>query len=95
MDLEMLKDRARNGDTNAQYEVGQRYLNGIGISPSLVTAIEWFTKAAQENHAQAQYALSAYWLSKAEENGYMLRPPHRRQTTNRIPPILKQINPKD
>ncbi|MEZ5543079.1 MAG: tetratricopeptide repeat protein [Pseudomonadota bacterium] len=44
---------ANQGDSEAQYDVGTMYLNGRGVQASRATAVDWFTKAADQNNPQA------------------------------------------
>ncbi len=59
-DLQEYIQLARQGDAEAQYNLGVCYANGIGITTDEKQAVEWFRKAAEQgyvNGAQAQYAL--------------------------------------
>jgi len=81
--FDTLLANAQDGDPVAQFNLGEYYR-----SPevrSLYEAAEWFEKAAQQNHAQAQLALgllylewlpdldyreqAQYWIEKAAQNG--------------------------
>lgn len=79
---------AHKGNAQAQYYIALMADNGVGpVQRSKEDAIGWYRKAANQNHAEAQFALSnAYalgrgvpmnptemfnWLGKAAENGYM------------------------
>ncbi|WEK43080.1 MAG: SPOR domain-containing protein [Candidatus Sphingomonas colombiensis] len=65
------------GDADAQFNMGQAYKLGRGVSVDQTQAIDWFRKAALQGHAQAQdnYALSLFqegrkadalpWLEKS------------------------------
>lgn len=52
-----LKPLADQGDANAQYYVGSLYQAGHGVPASAHHAATWYEKAAQQNHALAQFAL--------------------------------------
>ncbi|MGD8940790.1 MAG: hypothetical protein PVJ72_15505, partial [Gammaproteobacteria bacterium] len=68
-----------------QYLLGMMYINGSGVEKDPNTALQWFLKAAQQNHSEAQYQLGQMyntgmgvkanpeeaktWLSKAAEGG--------------------------
>jgi uncharacterized protein len=52
-----LKPLADQGDANAQYYVGSLYQVGHGVPASAHHAATWYEKAAQQNHALAQFAL--------------------------------------
>lgn len=49
---------ARDGDADAQYEVGIMYLKGQGVRPDRNKAIEWLTAAAENDNEQAAGKLS-------------------------------------
>ena len=55
---------AKDGDSAAQYNVGQFYREGIGIPADLREARRWYEKAAAQGHALAEYALGVMF-----ENG--------------------------
>lgn len=59
-----LKD-ARLGDVEAQYHVGLMYANGAGVKKDLKQALEWITRAAERNHAQAQFLLGKHFAGDA------------------------------
>ena len=44
---------AKQGNSNAQYDVGSMYQNGRGVKPDLDKAIEWYTKSAGQKNAKA------------------------------------------
>lgn len=48
---------ARQGDTNAQYDLGKLYEKGDGTSKNINSAKEWYRKAAAKGHAKAIAAL--------------------------------------
>ena len=49
---------AKNGDAQSQFNVGLMYAKGKGAKQDSSKAIEWYTKAAQQNVPQAQYNLA-------------------------------------
>ena len=78
--------RANNGDVEAQYELGIMYFTGSEKTPqNYVKAAEWLQKAADRDHAYAQFYLgilynrgdglpknffkAAEWIGKASESG--------------------------
>ena len=83
--LKQINRKAADGDAEAQYSLGFMHITRYkSITGSQETAIEWFTKAAEQGHAKAQYELgrlyfgfssylgevkSAEWLIKAAEQG--------------------------
>ena len=52
-----LRDRASQGDVEAQFLLGSAYYNGEGISKDLPCGINWWKRAAEQGHAKAQLAL--------------------------------------
>jgi len=77
--------KAKAGDAKAQFNLGFMYDDGIGVSASYKEAIKWYTKAAEQGNAEAQYYLAlhcenlrcegyqaAMWLTKAAEQGHVM-----------------------
>ena len=76
---------AKKGDVQSQYEVGNEYEIGYGVTKDEAQAAYWFRKAADQGHAEAQYRLgqcysdgtgvtkdkaqAAYWYRKAADQG--------------------------
>ena len=56
-----LMDAAQRGDAAAQYEVGQRYANGEGVTQDMGEAAKWFERAAEQGLAAAQYRLATQY----------------------------------
>lgn len=54
---EILQTAVEQGDIEAQYHLGLRYLKGKGVHQSFVQAAQWFRMAAECGHADAQYHL--------------------------------------
>lgn len=53
-----LRKQAKDGDAEAQYELANAYLNGTGgAAKDLKQGVDWLRKAANLEHAPAQYAL--------------------------------------
>lgn len=68
-DLEMLeaqlKSNAEAGDAAFQYELGLLYERQPLLDPDATQAIDWFEKAAAQQHPDADYHLGAlYWHDK-------------------------------
>ena len=67
--LESLRQKAEQGDANAQRELGLKYLSargslsGRGIQYDYAKAKEWFEKAAAQGHAKAQANLGDMYYS--------------------------------
>lgn len=54
LELYHLYQLASQGDVDAQYRLGMRYLSGIGTSQNIRLAYIWIGKAADGNHPQAK-----------------------------------------
>src|SRR5215471_8620049 len=83
--FEETKAKAERGDAVAQYELGQRYRQGIDVPRDAAEAVKWYQRAAEQGYAEAQYNLAvAYrhgagvarddaeavrWYRKAAEQG--------------------------
>ena len=52
-----LRKAAEQGDIDAQYELGNCYYNGRGVSEDKAEAVKWYRKAAEQGHVNAQYQL--------------------------------------
>ena len=79
------KPLAEQGDVTAQYNLGVIYQNGVGTQQNYKTAVNWYTKAAEEDFQNAQYNLgymyahgkgvlendkiALEWWTKAAERG--------------------------
>lgn len=46
--------RAEQGDANAQYDLGERFHDGLGLPCDHQQAFTWFLRAAQQGHPRAQ-----------------------------------------
>jgi TPR repeat protein len=44
---------AKQGNSNAQFDIGSMYKNGRGVSPDRGKAIEWYSKAAAQDNQKA------------------------------------------
>ena len=51
---------AAAGDADAQYKLAFLYLTGVGVPKNATKALIWFEKAANQNHAAAQYELGKF-----------------------------------
>ncbi|MCE9615083.1 MAG: trypsin-like peptidase domain-containing protein [Lentisphaerae bacterium] len=54
---------AAQGDPQAQYNMGVRYDNGIGVPADDDVAVQWYRKAAEQGYADAQYNLAEMYRS--------------------------------
>ena len=56
--IKLFKKGAKQGDADAQYNLGYMYENGDGVEGDYVIAAEWYEKAAAQGHAKAQNNLA-------------------------------------
>lgn len=68
-----LKPLADKGDAYAQYYIGSLYQAGHGVPASVHHAASWYEKAAQQDHALAQFALGFLLYCGAGEGDDALR----------------------
>ena len=59
--LRELQARAKQGDANAQYQLGTMYDNGLGVPKDDKEAVKWWRKAAKQGFAQAQSTLGVMY----------------------------------
>ncbi|MBV2142982.1 SEL1-like repeat protein [Falsochrobactrum sp. TDYN1] len=57
---EALRDAASKGDTRALFEIGNRYMEGRGVTADFAQAAKWYERAAEQNYAPAQYRLGNF-----------------------------------
>ena len=50
-------ERATTGDPQAQFEMGERFYQGLGVNQDYAQAAAWFQLAANRGHVRAQYIL--------------------------------------
>lgn len=78
-------EMAKNGDADAQYNLGSVYETGFGVKADILEAVEWYKKAAEQDHQLAQLKLGILyilgdgvrqsvikgtnWIQSASENG--------------------------
>ena len=55
--LNLLLVAARNGDAEAQHNLGVKYIKGNGIDRDIEEGVMWIRKAAMQAYARAQYDL--------------------------------------
>jgi len=84
--LDSLKEKAKHGNADAQYNLGNMYLTGQDVPRDFAEAKKWYLKAAGQGHADAQYSLgnmyykgkgssinieeAMTWYRKAAEQGH-------------------------
>ena len=85
-DVHELRNLATEGDVAAQFDLGDKYLNGEGVPQDNGEAARWFRLAADQGHARAQASLgfmysngdgvprddgeAARWYRFAADQGY-------------------------
>jgi len=63
--------KAEIGDAEAQYNLGEMYYNGEGVSQNDKEAVKWYLKAAEQGHAKAQFNLGLmYDIGKGVSQDY-------------------------
>jgi len=60
--------QAESGVADAQYMLAKLYHEGRGVEQDKGLALEWFTKAAERGHSEAQYALAKTLVEAGDEN---------------------------
>ncbi len=94
--------KAEAGDAQAQFDLAERFHDGLGVAKDYYLAAEWFRKAADQGHAQAQCNLGmmyvigrgvvrnhaeAYkWLTLAANSGHALALKMQKSTLERMAP---------
>ena len=56
--IELFKEAARLGNTDAQFDLAFCYAHGIGIAHDIEQAVFWYCQAAEHGHIKAQYYLA-------------------------------------
>ena len=85
MDISELTSRALQGNDHAQFYLAKRFQKGQGVAKNSLKAIEWYTRAANQNVTPAQLNLgimyargegvavnerqARYWLERAAKRG--------------------------
>ena len=71
--------KAETGDADAQYDIGKRLLEGMGVKRDIERAIFWLNKSAEQGCVDAQFLIgmssedcteAAKWLNKAANQGH-------------------------
>ncbi|MEI6730586.1 MAG: tetratricopeptide repeat protein [Pseudomonadota bacterium] len=84
-EIKDLTKKAKKGDVDAQIDLADAYLNGVGVEKDERIAAKWYYKAAMKNNVDAQFAmgfvcrggesanmdkvLSYMWFELAQKNG--------------------------
>ena len=58
-----MEQAAKAGNTNALYNVGRCYEEGIGVKQDLSKAFDWYKKAAAEGDFRAMCCMGGYFLT--------------------------------
>jgi TPR repeat protein len=62
--LAEIRARAEIGDAQSQFELGWEFFSGtLGVTKDDAEAVKWYRKAAEQNHAGAQYNLGFCYAS--------------------------------
>lgn len=56
-EMQSLTMKAEQGDAVAQYNLAEKYYNGVGISLNYEKAVYWYKKAAGQGNLDAEYSL--------------------------------------
>ena len=63
---------AEQGQADAQYNLGLRYDNGVGVPRDYQEAVRWYRLAAEQGDAQAQYNLAGrYAIGQGVREDYV------------------------
>jgi len=62
-EMTQLLSAGEGGDPAAQFELGNRYLNGSGVAQDNFEALRWFTLAAEQENPNAQYNIAVMYLN--------------------------------
>ncbi|MCY4232593.1 MAG: tetratricopeptide repeat protein [Bacteroidetes bacterium] len=60
--IEQLKEKAEQGDPEAQFTLGEAYEDGRGVIESYTQALHWYRKASMQGHSSAQVSLATVYL---------------------------------
>lgn len=63
----LLEKEAKDGDSRAQFETGNAYLNGYQVDKDLETAAEWFLKAMDQEYEGAKEKFYSFYSKKLEK----------------------------
>lgn len=71
--LEVLMQKAEQGDAAAQFNLGALYKNGEGVKQDYQDALKWYRKAAEQDYADAQLILGAmYYVGQGVEQNKVM-----------------------
>lgn len=79
-ELVLMQSSASSGDVAAQFKLGEIIYYGYGLEQNKTKGLEWYQRAADGGHAEAQYVLSGIflndetkslkWLERSALSGY-------------------------
>jgi TPR repeat protein len=61
--IEGIRQRAEQGDANAQYDLGLHYAVGDQVNEDQSEAARWFAMAAEQGHVRAQSTMATHFWS--------------------------------
>lgn len=65
--LNYIVEKANEGDSDAEYQLGKCYEDGLGeFHQDYTTAVQWYLKAAKKGHADAMNKMGVYYFGKKE-----------------------------
>jgi TPR repeat protein len=67
--VQWYRKAAEQGDSVAQYAMGNFYAEGRGVTNDMVQAIQWWKKAADQKQVDAQATLGQLYLVRSVEHG--------------------------
>ena len=62
-DLQKTLQSAKQGNADAQFNLGLMYESGRGVRQDYTKAVQWYRKAAGQGHAKAQYNLGGMYAN--------------------------------
>jgi len=62
--LTFLQNRANDHDAGAEFELGNRYLNGTGVRADKAMAVTWYREAASQGNPEAKSALASLGVAQ-------------------------------
>ena len=63
IDVFKLDDIFQNGNAEDQLKYGQMFYDGKGVKQDYVKAVNWYQRAADQHHPEAQYKLGAMYAN--------------------------------
>ena len=71
-ELETTQREANLGQADAQFKLGRRYERGVGVDQSDAKALDWYVKAAEQDHIKAALA-AGYFYRKGKGSAQDLK----------------------